>query len=160
MFRFAIAVFIAALLTLAGGAVVMAQPATPTLQPTEPAPTPDTASYEEAAEEQMGSLFDMAISLYPISGVPTDTAKSAITTLNEDVLPFARDTIPPTEFAPFQARLFTAVLPCLYAAAIVQQGKSDLFSTNIASIYTQGCYDAVSDTYVEWVRATGKMRPD
>lgn len=160
MFRLTIAVILASLLTFAGGAVVMAQTATPTPQPSEPAPTPDAADYEGAAAEQLRNLLNIAFSLYPTSGVPTDTAKSAITTLNEEVLPFARDTTPPAEYLAFHARLSMAMTPCLYAAAIVQQGKSDVFSTNIASTYTQGCYDAASDTYVEWVRATGKLRPD
>ena len=155
MSRFLPAVILAALLTLAGGAVVMAQTAMPTPQPGEPAPTPDVASYEAAALEQLGNLRIAASNLYPISGVPTDTAQSYLNLIRDEVIPFFRDTTPPPEFAPFHARVGLAVLPCLYAAAYVQQGKSDTLSVAVASTYTQGCYDAMGDTLVEWVRVKG-----
>lgn len=154
MFRLATAAILAALLTLAGGAVVMAQTAMPTPQPGEPAPTPDVASYEAAALEQLGNLRIVATDLYPMTGIPTSTAQSHLALIRDEVMPFANNTTPPPDFAPFHVLLFMSVRPCGMSAAYIQQGQTDMLSAIIASSYIQACYRSVSDASVEWARVT------
>ena len=161
------ALVLATLLALALAAAVTAQTATPTPRPLLPAPTkapvatttpaaPTPADYEAQALEQLGNLRTIAGGIYRVGSVPTDTVDSAISTLVDEIRPFASSVTPPAEFAPFHMRLFMALRPCEMAVALVQRGGDDVFTAMITSSYTQSCYTAAADASVEWARVTGK----
>lgn len=169
MSRLPFALILTALLALALAGAAIAQTATPTPRPHLPAPTKapvatiapsaptPPADYEAQALAQLGNLRTIAGNLYFVSGIPTDTVDSAISTLANELRPFASDVTPPAEFAPFHMRLFMALRPCEMAAALVQRGGADVFTATITSSYTQSCYTAAADASVEWARTTGKV---
>lgn len=168
MSRISSILILAGLLVVALANVANAQTATPTPKPLLPAPTKapvatiappaptPPADYEAQALEQLGNLRAVATDLYLVSDVPTDTVDSAISTLTNELRPFASDVTPPADFAPFHVRLYMALRPCMMAAALIQRGGADVFTAMIVSSYTQSCYTAAADASVEWARATGK----
>ena len=169
MFRIFPVLLLAGLMALAAVGITYAQTATPTPKPLLPAPTKAPVAtitpaaptpsddYEAQALEQLGNLRVIAGGLYRVGSVPTDTVDSAISTLVNELRPFASSVTPPAEFAPFHMRLFMALRPCEMAVALVQIGRDDVFTAMITSGYTQSCYTATADASVEWARATGKV---
>ncbi len=161
MSRLLPALVLAALLAIAGVAVVNAQTSTPTPEPLLPAPTAaptstPPADYEAQALVQLGNLRNCAADMYQIN-VTTDTLDSCFKLLLDEIDPFAYSTTPPPAFAPFQMRLFMSVRPCWRANNVIRTRGKDPFWFLTAAMDTQACYSAASDASVEWARVTGTV---
>jgi hypothetical protein len=162
MSRILPAFLLAILLALASGGAASAQTATPkpTAGTVAPSPTPTApADYEAQALEQLGNLRNIAAAHHWFSGVPTDTASSAIALLADEFYPFVSNVTPPAEFAPFHMSLFMALRPCQAAAALHERGggSRDAYTAVVTATYAQSCYTAAADASVEWARVTGRV---